>query len=51
MLGTILLWVFWPSFNALLAEGDAFHRAVINTYLSLVGSTLATFIVSSFFGK
>ena len=51
MIGTVILWVFWPSFNAVLAEGDAFHRAIINTYLSLIGSTVATFIVSSFYGE
>ena len=33
LLGTIILWVFWPSFNGLLAVGAARHRAVINTYL------------------
>lgn len=47
MIGTIVLWVFWPSFNAILADGDAMHRAVLNTYLSLIGSTLATFLTSA----
>ena len=51
MVGTIILWVFWPSFNALLANNDGFHRAIMNTYLSLIGSTVATFIVSSFYGE
>ncbi len=51
MVGTILLWIYWPSFNAVLASGDAFHRAVINTYISLLGSTVATFIVSGFCGE
>jgi ammonium transporter Rh len=51
MIGTILLWIYWPSFNAVLASGDAFHRAVINTYLSLLGSTVATFIVTGLFGE
>ena len=49
--GTVLLWIYWPSFNAALAEGDAQHRAVINTYISLCASTLATFIVSALFGE
>ncbi len=35
-LGTVFLWVYWPSFNAGIAEpADARERAVINTYLSL----------------
>ena len=33
LLGTLILWVLWPSFNGLLAVGAARHRAVINTYL------------------
>ena len=47
MIGTILLWIFWPSFNAVLAEGEGFQRAVTNTFISLCASTVSTFIVSS----
>ena len=39
------------SFNAVLASDDAFHRAVINTYLSLLGSTTMTFVVTTFCGE
>merc|ERR1712038_776106 len=42
MIGTVILWIYWPSFNSVLASGDGFHRAVINTYISLLASTLAT---------
>ena len=51
LLGTVILWVFWPSFNALLASGAARHRAVINTYLSLMSSTVTTFVVSGILGE
>lgn len=51
MIGTVLLWIYWPSFNAILANNDGYHRAVMNTYISLLGSTIATFVVSSFFGQ
>ena len=51
LLGTVILWVFWPSFNALLASGAAQHRAVINTYLSLMASTVTTFVVSGMLGE
>ena len=51
LVGTVLLWIYWPSFNAVLANDDGFHRAIINTYISLIASTLATFAVSSFFGE
>ena len=44
LLGSILLWLYWPSFNGLLAVADARHRAFINTYISLLASTVCTFI-------
>lgn len=47
MIGTIFLWLFWPSFNAALTSGDDRHRAVINTYLSLAACCVATFATSS----
>uniref|UniRef100_A0A8D0GA81 Rh family B glycoprotein n=1 Tax=Sphenodon punctatus TaxID=8508 RepID=A0A8D0GA81_SPHPU len=48
MIGTIYLWLFWPSFNsAVTAHGDDQHRTVLNTYFSLAASTLATFAISS----
>ena len=50
-IGTVLLRIFWPSFNAILAHDDAYHRAILNTYISLLGSTAMTFVISSFFGK
>ncbi|KAJ3220226.1 hypothetical protein HK099_004428 [Clydaea vesicula] len=46
MLGTIFLWVYWPSFNGALATGDSRNRAVVNTVLSLTGSCVSTFIFS-----
>lgn len=48
MVGSVFLWLFWPSFNAAFAIGAIQHRVVINTYLSLVGCTIATFITSAF---
>ena len=46
VVGTVLLWIFWPSFNAILANSDAYHRAILNTYISLLGSTVMTFVIS-----
>ncbi len=52
LLGTVILWVLWPSFNAVLAADEAsFNRVVVNTHLSLVASTVATFVTSSFLGR
>ncbi|XP_078391599.1 ammonium transporter Rh type B-A-like isoform X3 [Cetorhinus maximus] len=48
MIGTIYLWLFWPSFNsAVTTLGSAQHRTALNTYYSLAACTLATFAVSS----
>ncbi|KAK7479050.1 hypothetical protein BaRGS_00029720, partial [Batillaria attramentaria] len=47
MIGTIFLWLFWPSFNSALAVEDAQHRAVINTYLALAACCVVTFAVSA----
>eukprot|EP00668_Euglena_longa_P011350 GGOE01013746.1.p2 GENE.GGOE01013746.1~~GGOE01013746.1.p2 ORF type:complete len:461 (+),score=136.19 GGOE01013746.1:1881-3263(+) len=46
MVGTIFLWIFWPSFNAALATGAAQHRAVINTVLSLGGGCIGAACVT-----
>ncbi|KAK7865269.1 hypothetical protein R5R35_012566 [Gryllus longicercus] len=47
MLGTMFLWMFWPSFNGALVEADAQHRAVINTYLSLASCCAVAFVLSA----
>ena len=49
-LGTFVLWVYWPSFNAYVVEGAARHRAILNTYVSLCASTVTTLISSAVFG-
>lgn len=46
MIGTVFLWIYWPSFNGGAATGDEQHRAVVNTYLSLVACTVVTFAFS-----
>ncbi|KAF6735576.1 Ammonium transporter Rh type C 1 [Oryzias melastigma] len=52
MIGTLFLWMFWPSFNSAITEhGDGQHRAAINTYLSLASTVLTTVAVSSVFQK
>lgn len=51
MIGTIFLWLYWPSFNSGAAPGDDQHRAIINTYISLCSCTLTTFVLSSLLDK
>ncbi|KAF7275115.1 hypothetical protein GWI33_012169, partial [Rhynchophorus ferrugineus] len=46
MIGTIFLWLYWPSFNSIDLENDKAYRAIINTYLALTSSCLTTFIAS-----
>ncbi|XP_075996684.1 ammonium transporter Rh type C 2 isoform X2 [Genypterus blacodes] len=48
MIGTLFLWMFWPSFNSAITDhGDGQHRAAINTYLALASSVLTTVALSS----
>lgn len=51
MIGTIFLWLYWPSFNAGAAYGDEQHRAVINTYMSLSACCIVTFALSAILEK
>lgn len=47
MIGTLFLFAFWPSFNAVTATyASQQERAVINTYLSISTSVIASIIVS-----
>lgn len=47
--GTIFLWMFWPSFNCALATSGQAHRTVINTLLSLCCSCVVTFCWSGMY--
>ncbi|XP_077192002.1 ammonium transporter Rh type A-like isoform X2 [Paroedura picta] len=52
LVGTIILWVFWPSFiAALIRQGDAQHRAVLHTWITLSASALTSFATSSLLDK
>lgn len=51
-MGTLFLFIYWPSFNGALAQGVAQQRVVINTILSISASALtSSFIASTFLGK
>lgn len=65
MLGTIVIWVYWPSANAALASvpmgtdlttvGEAVSSSqyfcYVNTLMALLGSAVATFATSALIGK
>lgn len=48
MVGTLFLFAYWPSFNGALGSGTTMHRAIINTYLSIACSVIASILVSKF---
>jgi len=45
MIGTLFLWMYWPSFNAAMVPDDGFRqeRAVVNTVFSIVASCASAF--------
>jgi ammonium transporter Rh len=51
LIGTIFLWIYWPSFNGGFLEPDSpqQQRAIINTILGLCAATIGAFIMSSTF--
>lgn len=52
VMGTLFLWVFWPSFNsALTLKGDDQHRAILHTFIGLSSSTITAFALSAVFNK
>ena len=44
LLGSMVLWLFWPSFTSSVASPDRTYLTALNTILALCGSTLATYI-------
>ncbi|XP_047589833.1 ammonium transporter Rh type A isoform X2 [Lutra lutra] len=52
MIGTLFLWIFWPSFNSAIAETtEQQYVAIVNTYFSLVACVLTAYAFSSLVGK
>uniref|UniRef100_A0A8C5IA24 Ammonium transporter AmtB-like domain-containing protein n=1 Tax=Junco hyemalis TaxID=40217 RepID=A0A8C5IA24_JUNHY len=49
VLGTVFVWVFWPSFNSILPFSKM--QAVLNTYLALAVSAVAAFMLSALTSK
>ncbi|KAL3319853.1 hypothetical protein Ciccas_001467 [Cichlidogyrus casuarinus] len=47
MIGTLFLWVYWPSFNSAAYSGAERARAIVNTIISLLACVVATFTVCS----
>jgi ammonium transporter Rh len=51
MLGSMVLWIFWPSFCSAVVPTDEMSRTAIATILALCGSTVATYLVSTLLRK
>ena len=52
LIGSIFLWMYWPSFNGALATGVTQHRVVMNTVLAIAGSCVgAASVARILFGK
>ena len=51
MLGSMVLWLFWPSFCAALVTPDMIPHTIVNVVLALCGATLATYFASMIFRK
>jgi ammonia channel protein AmtB len=50
-IGTLFLWVFFPSLNAVFAEAEGQTKAIVNTYLAITASTVVTVAISSLYGN
>jgi len=46
LLGSMILWVFWPSFCAALVAPADIPMTIVNVIIALCGSTLATYFAS-----
>ncbi|MFH0893711.1 MAG: ammonium transporter [Bacteroidota bacterium] len=46
MLGSMVLWIFWPSFCAALVTPEQMPHTIVNVILALCGSTLVTYVMS-----
>ncbi len=46
MLGSMVLWIFWPSFCAALVPEAKVPQTAVNVVIALCGATLATYVTS-----
>ncbi|MEY3122112.1 MAG: hypothetical protein RI993_937 [Pseudomonadota bacterium] len=51
MLGSAVLWLFWPSFATALVPLEQMPQTVVNTLLALCGASIATYFVSTAVNK
>ncbi|MBA4142490.1 MAG: ammonium transporter [Nitrosospira sp.] len=51
MLGSMVLWLFWPSFATAIVPFEEMPQTVVNTVLALCGATIATYFLSTYYHK
>lgn len=51
MLGSMVLWMFWPSFCSAIVPPEQMAQTAVNTILALCGATVMTYIMSSLLHK
>jgi ammonium transporter Rh len=51
MVGSMILWLFWPSFCSAVVPPEQVAATAVNTILSLCGATITTLICSALFNK
>jgi ammonium transporter Rh len=51
MLGSMVLWLFWPSFCSAVVPAAQMQQTVVNTVLALSGATVSTFLLSTLLRK
>jgi ammonium transporter Rh len=51
MIGSLVLWLFWPSFCSAVVPPEQVAATAVNTILALCGATASTFLLSAYFNK
>jgi ammonium transporter Rh len=51
MVGSMVLWLFWPSFCSAVVAPELVATAAVNTILALCGATVSTYLVSALLRK
>lgn len=51
MIGSMVLWLFWPSFCSAVVPAGQFQQTIVNTVMSLCGATVMTYVLSALLRK
>jgi ammonium transporter Rh len=51
MIGSMVLWLFWPSFCCAVVPAGQLAATAVNTVIALCGATMATYVSSAIVGK